>query len=196
MTPDLNNRAHGSVDVANVINQGRKRNTGPAGYTGEGIIGNQEAPKKRRKKAKKSNQSTDDHELKRLEAEIELKKEQAKNLKAQKEIDQLRAQVEELQSGTNIPKAARRQSANQSKLRSDLARVEAERDRLAEENERLRNSKPPAVNGRMSTGNQRRLRQLEEELKEMTRQRNVFEMKYDAIMKTKRGQEYAAEESE
>ena len=104
--------------------------------------------------------------------------------------------MEELQSGTNIPKAARRQSANQSKLRSDLARVEAERDRLAEENERLRNSKPPAVSGRMSTGNQRRLRQLEEELKEMTRQRNVFEMKYDAIMKTKRGQEYAAEESE
>ncbi|KAL3926273.1 MAG: hypothetical protein SGARI_005662, partial [Bacillariaceae sp.] len=72
VTPESLNRAHGSVDVSNITFQNRKRNAGPANYTGERIIQVPEAPSRPRKKAKKSSKAArDKDEQKRIELEIQ-----------------------------------------------------------------------------------------------------------------------------
>ena len=183
VTPDAGNRAHGSVDLSNIIPQERKRKAGPAGYTGERVIGEVVEPK-RRKKAKKTRKSSDDEEEKLIEVEIQLKQEQLKRIKADKEIEKLKAQLQARQNGAGPT----RPPPNQAKIYSDFARVTAERDRLLAENERLRNSKPPATNGRRaSASDQAELRRLREELKTTKRERDTLKMRYDAMLQTPRG---------
>jgi hypothetical protein len=194
VTPESDRRRRHNVTVGSIVVD-RKRNASskPVDYYGERVIPAPVQTNRPRKKARNSTKSAkargsdgdDDHEQKRIEAEIKLKQEQLKNIEAQTEIEELRAQLQSLQNGAIPP--AHRSTGSQSKVYSDLARITAERDNLQEEVERLRNSKPLSVNGRTQAGDQNELHRVQAELEEVKRNLAVWKMKYEAMMKTDRG---------